>query len=283
MNKVIILKTRPRLRESAARLLRKPLALALAGMCWTAVHAQPAAESQTGGAAPVMFNPALLPDGARGVDLTRFERGNLTEPGTYSVDLLLNDRWMARESVSFVGGDATRSAQPCFSTRLLVLMNVNLDQAGVKTPAEGVCQPLAEIVPGAFAVFDMSRQELSVGIAQIYLRRSARGYVPPELWDNGVTSGVLNYTTNFYTNRSNGATNDQAYAGLDAALSLGSWTLRQRSALSWRHSAYGSKQEWQNISTYANRAVPGLRSMLTVGDASTSGQVFDSVAFRGIR
>ncbi len=264
-------------------LLRKALVAALAALCGSAAQASAAEESGGSGPSPVMFNPALLPDGAQSLDLTRFERGNLTEPGTYSVDLLLNGRWLARDSVLFAGGGAGRSAQPCFTSRLLVLMNVNLDHAGVKPPAEGACQPLDAMIPGASAAFDMSTQELSVNIAQIYLRRSARGYVPPELWDSGVTSGILNYTTNFYSSRSNGATSDQAYAGLNAGLNVGNWTLRHRSALNWRHSAYGSTQEWQNISTYANRAVPALRSMLTVGDASTSGQVFDSVSFRGVQ
>ena len=130
--------------------LRKSLVAVLAGLCWHAAHALPsmehgAAESATGGPAPVMFNPALLPGGAQSVDLTRFERGNLTEPGSYSVDILLNGRWIARESVPFVGGGAGRSAQPCFASRLLVLMNVNLDHAGVTPPLEGACLSLIHI------------------------------------------------------------------------------------------------------------------------------------------
>lgn len=264
------------------RPLLKPLLAALAGLSLGPAYAVPALDSEAN-ATGITFNPALLPGGAKGVDLSRFEHGNLTPPGTYPVDIMVNDRWMARERVSFEGDDAVRGAQPCFSQQLLVLMNVNLEHPGVQPPVAQSCTPLGAIIPGASASFDFSAQQLSISIPQIYLRRSARGYVPPELWDSGVTSGILNYSTNLYSSRSQGRTTDQANAGLMAGVTLGNWTLRHRSSANWSRGPYGSTQSWQNIANYGSRAVPALRSMLTVGDASTAGQIFDSVSFRGIQ
>ncbi|WP_254622297.1 fimbria/pilus outer membrane usher protein, partial [Stenotrophomonas sp. GbtcB23] len=39
--------------------------------------------------------------------------------------------------------------------------------------------------------------------------------------------------------------------------------------------------DWNSLSAYAQRDIPSLRSQLILGDSFTSGQIFDSVGFRG--
>ncbi|PWK92976.1 fimbria/pilus outer membrane usher protein [Fulvimonas soli] len=73
---------------------------------------------------------------------------------------------------------------------------------------------------------------------------------------------------------------DSAYLGLNAGLNVGDWQLRHDSALTWQS---GGGRHWQAIATYAQRNLAGIRSQLTVGESSTSGELFDSVSFRGVR
>jgi outer membrane usher protein len=73
---------------------------------------------------------------------------------------------------------------------------------------------------------------------------------------------------------------DSAYLGLNAGLNVGDWQLRHVSSLTWQT---GGGRHWQDIATYAQRNLAGIRSQLTLGDASTSGEIFDTVSFRGVQ
>ncbi|HHW4682617.1 MAG TPA: fimbria/pilus outer membrane usher protein, partial [Xylella sp.] len=141
-------------------------------------------------------------------------------------------------------------------------------------------------LPDAYARFDVATQRLDVSIPQAAMRRSARGYVNPSLWDRGVNAGFISYALNWYGGRDVNATNsgrssDSAYMGITSGLNLGNWQFRHNSSYSW-HSNANDGSRWQNISTYAQRAFPNISSMLTVGDAYTGGELFDSIGFRGI-
>lgn len=78
--------------------------------------------------------------------------------------------------------------------------------------------------------------------------------------------------------RSGSRTQDSAYLGLTAGLNLGDWQFRHNSSVTWQS---GQGRHWQSIATYAQRNFADIRSQLTVGDANTSGEMFDTVAFRG--
>ncbi|GAB3785414.1 fimbria/pilus outer membrane usher protein [Dyella agri] len=73
---------------------------------------------------------------------------------------------------------------------------------------------------------------------------------------------------------------DSAYLGLNAGLNIGDWQIRHESSLTWQT---GAGRHWQDIASYARRSFAGIRSQLIVGDTSTSGEMFDTVAFRGVR
>ncbi|KRE99482.1 hypothetical protein ASG87_13815 [Frateuria sp. Soil773] len=73
-------------------------------------------------------------------------------------------------------------------------------------------------------------------------------------------------------------TQDSAYLGLNAGLNLGDWQFRHNSSVTWQS---GQGRRWQSIATYAQRNFADIRSQLTIGEANTSGELFDTVAFRG--
>ncbi|HHW4680590.1 MAG TPA: fimbria/pilus outer membrane usher protein, partial [Xylella taiwanensis] len=231
----------------------------------------------------VNFNSNFLVGQARSVDLGMFARGNPVIPGLYRADLYVNGQWKGRRDMEFrnTGG---QEAVTCMTLTMLEELGIDtsaLTDAGADIHA---CKPIDQWLPDAYAHFDVATQRLDVSVPQAAMRRSARGYVSPSLWDRGVNAGFIGYSFNWYGGRNVNATSsrqrsDSAYLGITSGLNLGDWQFRHNSNYSW-HSNDGSL--WQNIATYAQRAFPDTNNMLTVGDAYTSGELFDSIGFRGV-
>ncbi|MFP3541188.1 fimbria/pilus outer membrane usher protein, partial [Pseudomonas sp. SIMBA_044] len=72
----------------------------------------------------------------------------------------------------------------------------------------------------------------------------------------------------------------QGYLGINAGANLGAWHFRHNGSYSW--STQGSAQ-YQSLNTYLQRDIPRLSAQLTIGESYTSGDLFDSVGFRGVR
>lgn len=117
----------------------------------------------------------------------------------------------------------------------------------------------------------------------------ARGYVSPDLWEEGINAGLLNYSFNgnSINNRSNhnAGKSNYAYLNLQSGINIGSWRLRDNSTWSYNSGSSNSSDsnKWQHINTSAERDIIPLRSRLTVGDSYTDGDIFDSVNFRGLK
>lgn len=242
--------------------------------------------SQSGAVEQVQFDNIFLhSQGGQTVDVNRFTRGNTVAPGTYVVEILVNGSRFAREEVRFVASGASATAHPCFSRALLQRAGVDLpkaDAAAGRTsaamPDAEICSDLGSVVPGASANFDFEEQRLEVSVPQAYMRNSARGYVSPELWDEGVNAGFLSYNANTYRTGGSGIDSTQSYLGMNAGVNLGAWHLRHQSSVT---SSTGQATQFDNIATYVQRDVEKLRAQVTLGDTYTTGEIFDSVSFRG--
>jgi len=221
------------------------------------------------------------------VDVRLFSAGNALPAGTYRVDVYTNEEWKGRTDVRFAmvnGND--RIAQPCFDLALLETLGFDLAhldaQAGAAMQAgESLCRPLRELIQGADARYDSNALTLAVSAPQILLRREARGYVDPSLWDDGISAGLLDYSYNGYRTQGGGfGSQTSHYLSLRAGVNLGAWRLRYQAAAT-RGDTQGFR--YHAHSAYVERAIPALKSRLTLGDTVTDGQVFDSVRFRGVR
>lgn len=232
----------------------------------------------------VWFDPAFFSDDPNTVaDLSHFEKGQEVAPGVYRVDIFVNGEFFKTHDLSFISLPSNDAVSACLTTDLLEEMNVNT----ASFPAFGLlnkkaCAPLAEIIPDANVAFDVSALRLDVSIPQIALKNTARGYVPPERWEQGINALLLSYVFNGANSkdRSEGGRADNDYfLGLNSGANLGGWRLRNAST--W-NSGSGSSGKWENVSTYVQHTVIPLKSELTVGDNYTSGTLFDSVSFRGV-
>ncbi len=260
---------------SSRNLAITPLAVFLALTCQSAAHAD------------VYFNPRFLSNDPGAVaDLSQFESGLEAPPGKYRVDIYLNDGYYTTRTVDFRLSPDKKSLDPCITRGQLSDMGVDvLAIPGIAALANQSCIPFSMISKDASSRFDAGTQRLSLSIPQAMMHNQAQGYIPPELWDNGITAGLLNY--NFTGNKArtpNGGSSSYAYLNLQSGFNLGAWRLRDTSTWSYDDNSNGYTQNtWKHVNTYLERDVVPLRSRLTVGDSYTSGDIFDSLNFRGIQ
>lgn len=161
-----------------------------------------AAPAASGAAAPssVEFNNAFTGAGQSAVDVSRFEKGNPVLPGTYRVDVYLNEVRMDREDIVFRPIEGSDTALPCLSYNMLSSMGVDMSKLtpGVATP-DNVCITIGDISPDASVNMDVGALRLDLSIPQDSLLKQARGYVNPALWDQGETAFIAGYNLNVYS------------------------------------------------------------------------------------
>jgi outer membrane usher protein len=275
------------------RLARRPLAVALALLGPAAVKAVAAdplgPDPSLDPVAPqATFNADFIHSSGGAIDLSRFERGNITLAGTYRPSVLVNGEPIpgTREVVFRQVADS-ESAQPCFDRVMLLRFGIDTEKLESRAAAVTTVSPLGDtpfcghlehVVPGATVDFDDGEQILHVTLPQAFLRSRARGYVSPEFWDEGERAVMLNYNANTYQVRRDGRRSTESYVGLNAGANAGGWRLRQAGTLSMRD---GSKH-WRNTQVYAQHDLTDARAQLTVGEAYTSGDILDSVRVRGV-
>lgn len=276
-------RTRPRV---GAPLASCALLVGLAGNC-DAARAQPVGDPPAAAGQAVEFDPSFLPAGfGGGIDLSRFSKDNVVLPDTYRADTYVNDEWVGRLSVPFRTQPATPdSAQACFDLPLLEAIGVSIRKLPADTAARietaGGCLPLPDLIPMAAATFQLNEQRLDLSVPQLSLDRMARGYVSPDQWNSGATGAILGYDLNAYRYDGGfGGAYTAYYAGINAGFNMGEWRFRHNGT------AVGSSRNsssYNTISTYGQRDITMWKAQLTLGDAFTSGDLFDSVAFRGAR
>lgn len=233
--------------------------------------------------AELYFNPRFLADDPAAVaDLSSFEKGQELPPGTYRMDIYLNDGFMTTRDVTFSAGENGHGLMPCLTRGQLASMGLNTAAIKEMEALEpDACVPFTEMIKDATVRLDVGQQRLYLTIPQAYMGNQARGYISPELWDNGITAGLLNYnfTGNNVQNRVGGSS-QYAYLNLQSGLNVGAWRLRDNSTWSYS-SGSSSENKWQHVNTWLERDITPFRSRLTLGDSYTNGDVFDGINFRG--
>ena len=274
-------------------LLCLAIALAIGPGASALAAGRPAADgasSADGALTTAEFDRSMLSGaGQNTTDLARFEHGNPVMPGVYRVDIYLNGAWVGRTDVRFAAASPEASATPCVSLALVRQLGLPLEKFSpaqqAALAASDRCVAFGDLVPSGQLGFDQPELRLDASVPQAWLGHRPRGYVAPAYWDAGVPAFLLNYHLNSYRSRNAGVTQTSAYLGLRAGINLGAWHLRHDAALTWQSALAGqsSRRQWQNIDTYLQRDIPAWRAQLTLGDAYTSGELFDSVRLRGAR
>ncbi len=228
------------------------------------------------------FNPEALElkgGSQTKTDLKQFSSPGGQLPGIYRVDVYVNGRAVETRDVTFV--EINGKLLPEFTPAQLDGMGVKSEAFPPLTqmPQEQVLSDLGRYIPDASSSFDFSQQRLDVSIPQAALDVEARNSIDPALWDQGMTSMLLNYSySGSNSSYDGGGSNNSDYLNLRSGFNLGAWRLRNYSTYS---SSSQESASWQSINTYGQRDIQALKGQLTIGDSATPGEVFDSVPFRG--
>ncbi|KGT88768.1 hypothetical protein NG99_21070 [Erwinia typographi] len=252
------------------------------------------------GQAELYFAPAMVAsDPTMVADLSRFEKKGAQLPGDYQVDIYVNGAQKVSRTLHFAdalshGQAGTDKKRPDIhdSTGLMAcLTRKDLEGLGVNVRAfpamaalpDSTCVSPGKYIPDAFTAFDFQKMRLDISVPQASMQNSARGYIPPEQWDEGISAALLNYS--FSGNNSNGRYGNSSshYLNLNSGLNLGAWRVRDYRTWSDYDSRYYRYRKWQHVKTWAERSVIPLRSELVIGETTTSGDVFDSLGFRGVQ
>jgi outer membrane usher protein len=237
--------------------------------------------------ASVAFNSELIEldnPGMDKADLSAFESGSQA-PGIYHVDIIVDDAFLETGDIQFTASKADNgdaSLQPCLSLAQLKRWGVKTALFPALSAGHGECVNL-QAIPQASADFQFAAQRLVLSIPQAAIDLPARGYVPPEMWDEGITAAMLNYSLSGANSRAKageGASSNSQYANLRPGINIGPWRLRNYTT--WSRDGAG-KDRWDTVYSYLQRAVIPLKAQLTLGDSSAPADVFDSVPFRGVQ
>ncbi|WP_176114473.1 fimbria/pilus outer membrane usher protein [Burkholderia cepacia] len=229
------------------------------------------------------FNELFLKKGDAPVELKYLEQGSSVPPGTYDVDVSLNQRPGKRESIVFQanGGEV----KPVITLGLLKALGVDVKrlERENRIPADlqdDAVLNLAEIIDGASADFDVGMLSLNISMPQAYVPGRSRGYVDPSKWDDGVVAAYSNYQANFSHDSDSGYNSSYYYLGLRNGFNVGGWRLRNESALTGRR---GTKSQFASNRTYVQRDLRGIKGTLSAGELYSAGEIFDSFRFVGVQ
>ncbi|AZF15612.1 MULTISPECIES: fimbria/pilus outer membrane usher protein [Pseudomonas] len=242
------------------------------------------AQAEESNAALALFNPAFLQGQERSLDMSRFERGNGAMPGSYRLDVYVNQQWMGRQDIRVRDGGDGKPSRICFTPAQVSSLGIDLKRLPESHALESDdCADIGLWVPDAHIDMDLGALRLDLSIAQTYLNRAARGYVDPGDWDRGVTAAFVDYNSNAFHNDSRGSNSTEFYTGINSGLNLGDWRLRHNASYNRSSSVGESRSKYSALSTYAQRDLTTLKSQITLGDYYTPSELFDSVSFTGVQ
>lgn len=231
-------------------------------------------------AGDVEFNTSFLDSVyTSGVDLTQFFRGNGMQAGEYLTDVWLNDDLLGTERLTFSKMTDGHVAV-CMTLTLLARLNIRASALhNTDKLSAGQCVPVEQVIPSAHLNWDSGQQKLIIAVPQEDMEKTARGSVPPSLWQNGSLAAFAAYNASVYQSESRGETFNSQYLSLNSGLNLGGWYLRHNGSLT---NQTGSGSRYQSINTYIQHDVTPVRGRFLVGQANTSGRLFDSLFYTGV-
>ncbi|MCA7891267.1 fimbria/pilus outer membrane usher protein [Burkholderia cepacia] len=287
----MIEKRQPRMQAETEPKLKPVCALLLTIIAGWQTHAY-AAQTDSGELqiartefAQVEFEGGFLNNGSGAIDVSRYERRNVVRAGMYKPDVYVDGDWIGRIELQFKSAPNTVDAQPCFDKAQLELIGVDFSKLPQDVRAtldeDGACLRIGQAIQEASVSYDFNEQRLDLSIPQISMRRQARGYVSPDQWSEGIPVGMLDYNASVYHARTGGqGESTQGYVGVNGGVNVGRWHFRHNGSFSWDDRG---RRKYENVATYLQRDLTAWSSQLIVGDAYTSGDLFDSTSFRGVR
>ncbi|NMY84608.1 fimbrial biogenesis outer membrane usher protein [Pseudomonas sp. WS 5411] len=231
-----------------------------------------------------VFNTTFLQGAQSSVDLQQLLSANSVLPGNYRVDLYSNEVLVGRRDIDFKRNPQTGRVDPCLTLDLLKQLGIDmslLQAQGKLDPNQPQdCYDLPTLIDQATLRYDASRLRLAASIPQVAMQRGMRGYVDPQLWEDGVPAAFINYQLNSSRTAGDYETRINNNLGLRNGINLGAWRLRNESNLS---SGTGRPSTFTSNRSYVQHDVTALKGQFSAGEIFSDTDLFDSVRYRGLK
>ncbi|MGQ8708718.1 outer membrane usher protein [Serratia sp. TSA_198.1] len=236
----------------------------------------------------IQFNTDVLDvNDRKNIDLSQFSRSGYMMPGTYSLTVNINKNELPEQSVPFYPpDDDPKGSQACLSPALVDQLGLKADaMKGLRWWHQNECLDITSL-KGMEARGDLATAALYLSIPQAYLEYASADWDPPSRWDEGIPGLLFDYNLNGQTQRQqrDGSQRYSLSGNGTTGANLGAWRLRadwQGQFNRQTGSGQGTDQQLDWSRYYAYRALPALRSRLTLGEDYLNSGLFDSFRFSG--
>lgn len=236
----------------------------------------------------IQFNTDVLDLNDRNnIDLSQFSHGGYIMPGTYGMTVHINKNDLPEQQISFYAPDEDPNGSRACISRALA------EQLGFKEGEidrftwwhHGEC--LDELnISGMEVRGDLATSSLYLNIPQAFLEYTDENWDSPARWDEGIPGLLFDYNLNGRTQRQqHDSSNSYNLSGNGTAgANLGAWRLRADWQANLDHqtgSGQSTNKQMDWTRYYLYRAIPSLRSKLTLGENYLDSGMFDSFRFSG--
>lgn len=229
------------------------------------------------------FNTLFL-EGSSAVDLQPLLNANSVLPGQYRVDVFSNGTLVGRRDIDFAANPVNGKVEPRITLELLQQLGVDMrklrEQGLVDEQHPADHYDLPAMIEQASLNFDANRLRLNISVPQVAMARGMRGYVDPELWDQGVAAGFINYQLSSTRSKTDYTTQISNNLGLRNGINFGAWRLRNESNLS---SSTGRPNRFVSNRTFIQRDLTAIKGQLSAGEIFSDSDLFDSVRYQGVK
>ncbi|WP_283126883.1 fimbria/pilus outer membrane usher protein, partial [Providencia stuartii] len=239
----------------------------------------------------IVFNMDVLDiEDKENINLEQFSRAGHIMPGTYTLEVKVNQYSIGEYSVPFIEDkESETGSSVCVSPDIVELIGFNSssikDLKWSSLESKDKCWDPSTL-PGVTLTGDLATSSLLINIPQAYLEYSSPDWDPPSRWDNGVNAFLFDYNLNgsiMDTKKVNQKTYTLSGNGV-AGINLGAWRFRgdwqaESTHIAGENSQSNTDMTWNRF--YAYRALTALKAKLTLGEDYFDSGVFDSFRFIG--
>ncbi|MBI6853149.1 fimbrial biogenesis outer membrane usher protein [Pseudomonas cichorii] len=203
-------------------------------------------------------------------------------PGVYRVAISVNQRHVEQQDIRFIRaqdpGQSATGLFPCLDAEFFRTQGIAEKVLQNRTDADLTCIGFDQGLAGVTYDYDFNQQSLAIEVPQAYL-----GDIPFDVrrrqWSNGETAAFTSYSLSGSSVRSDSDQRQDQFASFRSGINAGAWRLRNFST--WRKGS-ATPGRWESMETYAQRDMGNLMAIATVGDATTEGELFDAIPYRGL-
>ncbi|MFI8053490.1 outer membrane usher protein [Serratia marcescens] len=236
----------------------------------------------------IQFNTDILDvNDRKNIDLSQFSRSGYIMPGSYSMVVHINKNELPEQKISFYPPDSDPDGSRACITKALV-EQLGLKQEMMRSLSwwhQGECLDESSL-KGMASRGDLATAALYLSVPQAYMEYSSEDWDPPSRWDEGIPGLLFDYNLNAQSrHQQKEGTREYSVSGNGTAgANLGAWRLRADWQGQLNHQTgvgqpTDKKLEWSRY--YAYRAIPALRSRLTLGEDYLDSGIFESFRFSG--